>query len=84
MFPSESELKAATGSDEFQFIGDSECVAAVKFVDGTLTIQFQQYGTYEFYRVHPFVYYNLLRATSKGYFFNRNIRSKGYQFSRVG
>lgn len=71
-------------NDELQFIGDSSCVMAAKFTQlgrtGDLTIQFQDGSIYTYHRVYAFVWYNLLRALSKGEFFNRNIRNN-YSFT---
>lgn len=66
--------------DDYEFIGDSSCVAAAKFSKGDLSIQFQDGSTYTYHEVHPFVWYNLLRATSKGWFLNRYIRNN-YSFT---
>ena len=85
MFPENldaASLLAESGSDEPQFLGDSFCIATAKFTKGTLTIEFQDNSIYEYYNVHVFVWANLQRVTSKGYFFNKNIRSK-YSFSRL-
>lgn len=79
----EGSFTAEATSDELQFLGDSQCVASGKYVRGTLTVKFMDGSLYEYYSVHPFVWYNLLRATSKGSYFNRNIRPKGYAFSRL-
>lgn len=51
---------------------------------GTLTIDFTDGTSYEYYNVSPLVFANLLRSNSKGGFFNRRIRNAGYGFSRVG
>jgi KTSC domain-containing protein len=85
MFPfdPESLLTAESGSDEQQFLGDSACVRSAKFVKNVLTIEFGDESMYEYYGVHPFVWANLQRSTSKGEFFNRRIRNAGYSFSRL-
>ena len=80
MFGGVPGLDLPAENDELQFIGDSTCVAAAKFVQGDLTIQFQDGTVYTYHEVHPFVWYNLLRALSKGWFFNRYIRNS-YSFS---
>lgn len=80
MFPDSFNVEPS--SDELQFLGDSFCVASAKFKNGTLTIQFQDGSVYEYYNVHIFVWYNLSRVTSKGWFFNKNIRSN-YQFTKL-
>ena len=83
MFPNPEIFQAESGTDEDQFLGDSDCIAQAKWFNGTLTIQFTDGTRYDYYGVHPFVWYNLQRATSKGWFFNKNIRPAGYSYSRV-
>jgi hypothetical protein len=79
------DLSAERESGDYQFLGDSTCIAAAKFsmVNKTLTIRFEDGSEYEYYGVHPFVWYNLNRVTSRGWFFNKNIRNAGYEFSRI-
>jgi hypothetical protein len=85
MFPPdfEKQLTTENTSDEPQFIGDSFCIATAKYVGSTLTLEFQEGQIYEYYNVHRFVWYNLQRTVSKGEFFNKNIRNRGYSFSRL-
>lgn len=64
---------------EWQFIGDSDCVRQVKYKKGKLAIELQDGSIYTYFDVHVFVYYNLIRSNSKGYFYNKNIR-KRYSF----
>lgn len=60
---------------ELQYLGDSTCVQAAGFEAGELTVQFQDNSIYTYHDVHPFYWYNFLRSTSKGFYFNRNIRN---------
>lgn len=82
-FPSLPSLIAESDSDEQQFLGDSFCISSAKFVKGDLTLEFQDGSMYVYHGVHVFVWANLQRSTSKGYFFNKNIRSRGYSFDRL-
>lgn len=49
----------------------------------TLTLVFDNYGTYEFYAVAQVVYDSLLAAVSKGQYFNYSIRPAGYAYSKI-
>lgn len=80
MFP---ELLAESGSDEMQFLGDSFCIHAAKYYKGDLTIQFTDGTTYVYYNVHVFVWFNLQRCVSKGWYFNRYIRNAGYSYQQL-
>lgn len=80
MFP---ELLAESGSNEMQFLGDSDCIQAAKFFKGDLTIQFTDGTSYVYHNVHVFVWSNFQRVTSKGWFFNHYIRNGGYAFERL-
>jgi hypothetical protein len=60
---------------EMEFLGDSRCVKAAGFDQGDLTVQFQDGRIYTYEGVSPLVWFNFLRSTSKGYFFNMNIRN---------
>ena len=80
MFP---ELIAESGSDEMQFLGDSFCIQAAKYYKGDLTIQFTDGTTYVYHNVHVFVWSNLQRCTSKGWYFNRYIRNAGYSYEQL-
>lgn len=67
---------------------DSSCVEAASWEfqgsgTGDLQINFTDGTSYVYHSVSALVYANLLRATSKGYFFNRNIRNN-YSFTREG
>jgi len=85
MFPPDFQplLERENTSTEPQFIGDSFCIATAKYVGTTLTLEFQEGQIYAYYNVHRFVWYNLQRTISKGEYFNRNIRPRGYSFSRL-
>jgi hypothetical protein len=74
------------GDEDLQFIGDSTCIQAAKYniPTKTLIIQFQDGTIYQYYGVHLFVWYNLLRVLSKGWFFNTRIRNAGYAYDRIG
>lgn len=74
MFGGVPGLDLDVKSSEWQFIGDSTCINSVRYKSGNLAIKFQDGTTYTYFDVHPFVYGNLIRSTSKGYFFNHNIR----------
>lgn len=66
---------------------DSSCVESAGWEfeaqgTGTLHIDFTDGTSYEYSGVSPLVYANLLRVSSKGWFFNRYIRNS-YSFERV-
>jgi hypothetical protein len=65
---------------------DSSCVEAAGWTFessgvGDLHIDFTDGTSYTYHNVSPLVYANLLRALSKGWFFNRYIRNN-YDFTR--
>jgi hypothetical protein len=64
---------------EMEFLGDSSCIQSAGFDTGELTIQFKSGEIITYEGVSPLVWFNLLRSTSKGYFFNKNIRNN-YSF----
>lgn len=64
---------------ELQYLGDSSCVQAAGYEKGELTVQFQDGSIYTYTGVSPLVWGSFLRVTSKGYFFNKNIRNN-YSF----
>jgi hypothetical protein len=64
---------------ELEYLGDSSCVQSAGFDSGELTVQFKDGKIYTYVGVSPLVWFNFLRSTSKGYFFNRNIRNN-YSF----
>ena len=71
---------------EAEFIGDSTCIYTVKFdrtmQSGDLTVEFVKYNAvYTYHDVSNLMYFNLLRVTSKGWYFNRYIRNN-YSFTR--
>ena len=65
---------------------ESECVASLDYdeLEQTLTIEFQQRGTYV-YRNFPLDEWLLFNgAASRGEFFNLYIRNAGYEYERIG
>jgi len=82
--PSEAEVTSDTGSADWQYIGDSECINAVKYdiKTNTLSIRFQDNSVYEYSDFPHLQFYNFIRSTSRGYFFNRAIRNN-YEYSRI-
>ena len=66
---------------------DSSCVESAGWEfegqgTGTLHIDFTDGTSYEYSNVSPLVYANLIRAVSKGWYFNKYIRNS-FSFSRV-
>jgi hypothetical protein len=66
---------------------DSSCVESAGWEfqgsgSGDLHIDFTDGTSYVYHEVSPLVYSNLIRATSKGWFFNRYIRNS-YSFERM-
>lgn len=68
---------------ELEYLGDSTCVQAAGFDKGELTVQFQDGSIYTYTGVSPLIWYNFKRVTSKGWFFNKNIRNN-YSFYEGG
>lgn len=60
---------------DLEFLGDSSCVQAAGWQGGYLTVQFQDGKIYTYEQVPVGVWRNLKTYTSKGYFYNKNIRN---------
>lgn len=58
-----------------EFLGDSTCVAAAGWKAGELCIQFQDGSIYTYQEVSQQVWVAMKRSTSKGWYFNVNIRN---------
>ena len=56
--------------------------AAVYSTDETLQLAFRTGPVYCYFRVPPTIFQNLMAATSKGAYFNRNIRNS-FRYQRV-
>lgn len=70
---------------KFKFRVDSKCVADISYdvETETLTIEFQQRGTY-IYRNFPLdEYVDFETASSRGQYFNNYIRNSGYEYERI-
>jgi KTSC domain len=50
---------------------------------GTLTVEFFQRGTYEYYEVPLDVYVDFQLASSLGTFFNLYVRNAGFDYRRI-
>ncbi len=62
---------------------DSSLLAAAAFSnDETLELQFRSGAVYRYFAVPPAVFQNLIAATSKGTYFNRNIRNN-FRYQRM-
>jgi len=66
------------------WVGDSDCINTAGWEltgdgVGDLEINFQDGSSYVYHDVSPLVFSNLLRCTSKGWFFNKYIRNS-YDF----
>jgi len=74
-------LRAKT--TKFQFV-QSHCVADVSFdpESETMTVQFQQRGTYNYHNVGITEYVDFSQASSKGAYFNLYIRDR-YSYERI-
>ena len=71
---------------EFEFIGNSACVRAIKFDRhtgiGDLSVQFEKGGSiYTYHDVQNLMYFNFLTVKSKGWYFNRYIRNN-YEYTQ--
>ncbi len=55
---------------------DSSAIRAVGYDGSTLTVEFHTGRVYDHPRVPHAVYEGLMRATSKGTYYNRHIRGK--------
>jgi hypothetical protein len=65
-----------------EFIGDSDCISSVGYDIELkdLEIELTDGSVYTYHGVSHLVYANLLRVTSKGWFYNKYIRTV-YNFS---
>jgi hypothetical protein len=61
---------------------ESTSIGSVGYADNVLEIRFRNGGVYRYFRVPPNVYECLMRAESKGRFFNLHIRN-AYRFERL-
>lgn len=62
---------------------DSSLLAAAAYsTDETLELQFRSGAVYRYFAIPPAVFHNLIVATSKGTYFNRNIRNN-FCYQRV-
>lgn len=61
---------------------DSTCMESAGWETGDLTINFNDGTSYIYHGVSPLQYANLLRALSKGWYFNKHIRNN-YDFTRT-
>jgi len=64
---------------DMEFLGDSSCVQAAGYEKGYLTVQFEDGSIYTYESVGPSAWSAFKRSTSKGYYFNKNIRNR-YSF----
>lgn len=74
--------------DSSKEIFDSSCIKEADWTytysgSGDLDVEFTDGTHYIYHGVSPLVWANLLRVTSKGWFFNKSIRNR-YSFTRVG
>jgi len=60
----------------------STVIAEVGYEDEVMEIRFNNGGIYRYFNISPEVCLNLLRADSKGRFFNQEIRG-GYPCTRI-
>lgn len=58
---------------------DSSCVEAIGWEAGDLQVDLTDGSSYVYHNVSPLVYANFLRVLSKGWFYNKYIRSR-YSF----
>ena len=56
--------------------------AAAYSTDETLQLEFHTGPVYRYFHVPPTIFQNLMTATSKGAYFNRNIRNS-FRYQRV-
>ena len=62
---------------------DSSLLKAVAYsTDETLQLEFRTGPVYRYFRVPPTIFQKLMTATSKGAYFNRNIRNS-FRYLRV-
>jgi hypothetical protein len=67
---------------------DSSCLTEGSWTytysgSGDLELEFTDGTRYVYHNVSPLMWANLLRVTSKGWFFNKYVRPK-YPFTRLG
>jgi len=61
---------------------ESTSIGSVGYADDVLEIRFRNGGLYRYFGVPPDVHQGLMRADSKGRFFNLHIRDR-YRFERL-
>jgi len=76
------EFAPIEAEDAGRFLSGQDTLLSA-LTGGTLTIQFVERGTYEYYDVPTTVWIALKSAGSKGKYFNDNIRGL-YEYQRVG
>lgn len=64
----------------------SECVESLEYDQDseTLTIHFQERGSYKYFQFPAWAFNEFNNAGSRGTYFNLYIRNAGYPFQRIG
>ena len=52
-------------------------------ISQTLEVEFTNNTVYQYFDVPTSEYHGLMGATSKGHYFDVNIKKKGYQFKKI-
>jgi len=63
-------------------LDSSVLTAAAYAADGTLELRFRSGAIYFYFAIPPAVFHHLIAASSKGAYFNRNIRHR-FRYQRV-
>lgn len=62
---------------------ESRVIAEIGYEDEVMEVRFNNGGVYRYFNVPPEVCLDFLRASSKGHFFNHEIRGE-YPCKRIG
>ena len=61
----------------------SSNLESVGYDNGTLEVEFNHGGIYQYYDVPEHIYHGLFDAPSAGQFFDVNVKKAGYRYEKV-
>ena len=62
----------------------SSNLRSVGFEDGTLEVEFNHGGIYQYFDVPDYIFGGLFDAPSAGQYFDVNVKKAGYRYEKVG
>lgn len=68
---------------DMEFLGDSSCVRAAGYEKGYLTVEFEDGSIYTYESVGPSAWSAFKRSSSKGWYFNKQIRNNYSYFEGI-